>query len=685
MLKAGLIFDSSAICYTNVLLIVMFLFPLHWKERKGFYTTAKWIYVIVNSLCIIANICDIVYFPFTGKRTTGSVLQEFSNEGVGQIANIIYEHAISNIHLVLAGIGLMIMFYAGFARPTFKKKEEKEKKNNTKKEEIEKNSVKKEDETEQDDKTDVEFIVEKAEEVSFTIEGKEEERREAARKKRLSYVYYYATSVVAFIIIGYTSWGLMRGGYTTATRPITISNANQYVNNPNEAGIVLNTPFSLIRTFNKKPFTVPNYMSMEEAESVYSPLHNINTDEGNNPRLKTQNPKLNVVVLILESFGKQHIGFYNKSNNENGKSGDKATFTPFLDKFIADSCYTFRYSFANGHRSIEGMPSVLSSIPSFVEAFFLTPASLNNLSGLARELSENKGYTSAFFHGAENGSMGFEAFARSTGFQQYFGLTEYCQDNRYHGKDDFDGTWAIWDEEFLQFYCDQMSTLQQPFITSVFTASSHSPFVVPERYNGKFPRGKHELQQCVAYSDNALRLFFEKAKTQPWFNNTIFVITADHTSGNVEQFYNTSIGQYRVPIILYAPSMPELRGYDDKTIVEQIDIMPTILGLLGYEKPYVAFGQDIFNTPTEDKFAIHWIPGTDDGYEFVKGDYLIQFDGEKISKVFMHKTDLLLEKNVINSVPKDEIKAMEKQLKAIVQQYMKRMNDNKLVISKENR
>ena len=112
---------------------------------------------------------------------------------------------------------------------------------------------------------------------------------------------------------------------------------------------------------------------------------------------------------------------------------------PFLSE-LAQKGMTFEYSYSSGRKSIDGMPSVLSSIPSFVEPFFLTPASMNDLSGIAGELSRNKGYTSAFFHGAENGSMGFQAFAKATGFQEYYGRTEYNQDPRYHGDDDFDGT-----------------------------------------------------------------------------------------------------------------------------------------------------------------------------------------------------------------------------------------------------
>ena len=95
------------------------------------------------------------------------------------------------------------------------------------------------------------------------------------------------------------------------------------------------------------------------------------------------------------------------------------------------------------------MPSILSSIPMFVEPFFLTPASMNHVSGIARLLAD-EGYETAFFHGAQRGSMGFQAFANATGFKDYYGREDFDADSRFGNDDDFDGTWAIWDEPFLR-------------------------------------------------------------------------------------------------------------------------------------------------------------------------------------------------------------------------------------------
>ena len=589
LMVAGLRFDCTAILYLNAIFIVAFLLPFHKKETRAFYKTMRWLYVAVNFVGIGANLCDCAYFPFTGRRTTWNVIQEFGNEG--NMLTIIFNEALPYWYLFIIAAGVAWVLWRCFRIP------------------------------------DIE------------------------RMRRRSHAGYYLSQTASLVVAAGLTIGGMRGGFTTAVRPITISNANQYVNRAIDAGIVLNTPFSIMRTIGKKPFVEVEYMTEREAEKLYSPLHT--------PAEGTKFKPFNVVILILESFGKQAL--------------DRG-YMPFI-KEMTYKGLSFEYSYATGRKSIDGMPSVLSSIPSFVEPFFLTPASMNDLSGIAGELSRNKGYTSAFFHGAENGSMGFQAFAKATGFQKYYGRTEYNEDPRYHGDDDFDGTWAIWDEEFLSYYCDQMTDMKQPFVTSVFTASSHPPFALPDRYKDKFPPTDPRIFGSISYSDYAVRRFFEKAEKQPWFKNTIFVITADHMCQSVDPQYTTDLGCYKVPIIIYAPAIPELSGVEKDRIVAQTDIMPTVLGLLGYDKPYVAFGQDVLHTEASQTFAVNYFGGSG-YYQFLQGDWMMQFDGQKVVHAYKFKTDSLLRHDLRGKHPRE----YEQRLKSIIQQYMKRMNHNQLVV-----
>ena len=604
---AGLLFDTPAILYTNAIILLMFLLPLHWKERPGYYRVARWIYTIVNSIAVYMNLMDCVYFPFTGKRTTASIFAEFSNESTGEMLKIFGGQFLSHWYLVLLAALVTWAFWKLF-RPDSK----------------------------------------------------------SSTPGRYPTTRYYIVQLVSLLIAIPLCIGAIRGGFTKATRPITISNANQYVNRPAETGIVLNTPFSIFRTLKKTPFVVPDYMSDEEAASLYTPLHQPADNAAFTPR--------NVVVLILESYSKQHIGFYNKTL----RGGTYKGFTPFLDSLITSGAMTWRYSYANGRKSIEGMPSVLSSLPNFVEPLFLTPASLNSMSGLARELGENKGYTTAFFHGAQNSSMGFHAFARATGFQRYYGRDEFNADPGFNGDGDFDGTWAIWDEEFFQFFAQQMGKMQEPFMTALFSASSHDPFVVPEKYEGRFPQGERPLQQCIAYTDYALKRFFEEASKQPWFKNTLFVITADHVSQQIDPFYCTTLGNYCVPIILYAPGDESLHGYDEERVVEQIDIMPTVLAYLHYDKPYIAFGRDMLGA--EEGFALHWLPESS-SYEYVWGDYALQFDGKQVTSAYEFRTDSTFTHNVLGTMPVATRERMTRHMESVIQQYMQRMTSDQLVVT----
>ena len=390
---------------------------------------------------------------------------------------------------------------------------------------------------------------------------------------------------------------------------------------------------------------------------MYTPIHT--------PNDSAAVVKKNVVVLIVESFGREYIGALNKDL----EGGKYKGYTPYVDALIGKST-TFQYSFCNGRKSIDGMPSVLSSIPMFVEPFILTPSSMNDYTGLAGILGQ-EGYETAFFHGAQNGSMGFQAFAQKTGFKHYFGRTEY---EAAKGTDDFDGTWAIWDEPFLQYYAEEMGKMKQPFMTAVFTASSHHPFVIPEQYKQQFPEGKLEIQKCIRYTDMAIGKFFETASKQPWFENTIFVLTSDHTNMSDHDYYQTDLGGFCSPIIIYEPSHSEGQVIDK--IAQHIDILPTVLGMLGYQKPYFGFGIDLLNTPSEDTWAVNYLSGI---YQYVRNGYVLQFDGQKTKGIYS-LSDSLMQQNLIHqpSVVSHQSQ-MERELKAIIQQYMERMTQNRLM------
>ena len=593
--QGGLLFDTSAILYTNALYVVMMLFPLHWKENKIYHKVCQWLFVVVNSITFAINLADSVYFRYTMRRTTTTVFEEFSNEG--NLGSIIGTEFLNHWYLVLLFALVVFLLWRCYVEPSI-------------------------------------------------------------NSHSLKWWRYDVACLLSLLLFAPFCVAGMRGGFTTAVRPITISNANQYASRPVDAALALNTPFALIRSIGKNVFVVPHYFSDEKAlASMYTPIHT--------PNDSAAVVKKNVVVLIVESFGREYIGALNKDL----EGGKYKGYTPYVDALIGKST-TFQYSFCNGRKSIDGMPSVLSSIPMFVEPFILTPSSMNDYTGLAGILGQ-EGYETAFFHGAQNGSMGFQAFAQKTGFKHYFGRTEY---EAAKGTDDFDGTWAIWDEPFLQYYAEEMGKMKQPFMTAVFTASSHHPFVIPEQYKQQFLEGKLEIQKCIRYTDMAIGKFFETASKQPWFENTIFVLTSDHTNMSDHDYYQTDLGGFCSPIIIYEPSHPEGQVIDK--IAQHIDILPTVLGMLGYQKPYFGFGIDLLNTPSEDTWAVNYLSGI---YQYVRNGYVLQFDGQKTKGIYS-LSDSLMQQNLIHqpSVVSHQSQ-MERELKAIIQQYMERMTQNRLM------
>lgn len=463
---------------------------------------------------------------------------------------------------------------------------------------------------------------------------------------------YIALSILSLIVFSGLSVVGMRGGYMPSTRPISMNNAGKYVSSTEEMSLVLNTPFCIIRTWGKKAFEVKNYFSSElELSKIYNPVRV--------PNPKDTLKRDNVVVIILESFSREFIGSLNKELGEGTYKG----YTPFIDSLISKS-YVFPNAFANGRKSIDAIPSITASIPALVVPYVISERSGNRINSLAGLLSE-EGYETAFFHGAPNGSMGFDAFAKIAGFHHYFGKNEYGND------EGFDGVWGIWDEPFFQFFADEMNRMKEPFFTTIFSVSSHHPFKVPEQYKTQFPEEHLPLQKCIRYTDMALKEFFNKASRMPWFKNTLFVITNDHCSESDFKEYKTAVNYYASPLIFFKGD-GTLQGKDE-SLAQQIDIMPTVLGYLNYAGPYVAFGNNLFD-PSSQRFVINYL---EDSYQFLYGDYAFYFTENMMTGIFNRKSDPYLLKNLLGRVDTEKEQQL---LKAVIQQFNNRMARNRLVI-----
>jgi phosphoglycerol transferase MdoB-like AlkP superfamily enzyme len=461
---------------------------------------------------------------------------------------------------------------------------------------------------------------------------------------------YFIFSIINFLLIATLIVGGIRGDFKKSTRPINILDASRYVQNSSQADVVLNTPFAIIRTWNTNTFKKVNFVTQSQIDTLIAPIKQYK----NNPPTKP-----NVVILILESFAKEYNGRFNKNTNIPNYKG----YTPFVDS-LANHSLIYTNAYANGWKSIHGVSSVIAGIPSFQDAFTSSPYPKQRIESLVSVL-KSEGYDTSFFHGGFNGSMGFLGFGNILGYDHYYGKTEYNNDA------DFDGVWGIWDEPYFQFMKRTLDKKQQPFMATLFSLTSHEPYKVPEKYKGKFPKGTIDIDESIGYTDFALKRFFNEAKKQPWYNNTIFVLVADHGNTVAYDEYLKEFNRHTIPILFFSPNGKYVG--ENKDFAQQIDIYPTILDMIGYQKPFRSFGRSLIGDTKVPPFAIRYFS---DVYSFMSGNYICCFDGQK-AVGFYAKEDKGMEHNLIKN-RNAEMDLLEIKCKAFIQDYMERIIDRKL-------
>lgn len=446
-------------------------------------------------------------------------------------------------------------------------------------------------------------------------------------------------SFIFISLIGTTLLGI-RGGLQKV--PIVLMDAANYTS-PKCIPILINTPFTILKSIDLTEIHLIRAFNEVELEKVYSPIHPANTGGFINN---------NVCIIILESFSKEYTGI-----------GKRISYTPFLDSLMSKSIL-FSNGISNSKTSINAIPAIIASMPCFLDNQYLNSIYSNNSLQTLPNTLKDKGYQSVFFHGGTNGTLNLNSFAKLAGYDSYYGRSEY------NNESDYDGQWGIWDEPFLKRVVTETSKLKQPFFTSIFTLSSHNPYKVPEKYKGKFPKGNYDIIESIGYTDFALKQFFNDASKQPWFDNTLFVITPDHTSISADAFYANIIGQYSIPIMMYKKGIsPKI---EPKTM-QQIDIMPTVLDYLNYDKPYYSLGKSSFSNNGQP--AIYY-PGPD--FYCTQDSFLYVFRNCTFIEKYNFKKDSFLAKNVLD---KQRDKALEKFCTAFIQTYNRDVINNTTTIN----
>lgn len=360
--------------------------------------------------------------------------------------------------------------------------------------------------------------------------------------------------VVVFILMG--TLILSRGGLQE--KPISYVDAKVF-NHPFAHELILNSSFTLMKSFGKNSLEKFHTMDDEAMLSLLN-LHEVPpspvTAAGPNHR--------NVVILILESFSREYVSEMN---------------TPFFLHLASEGLY-FKNSYANARRSVEGMAAIMAGIPSLMDDPYLSSEfSTNKMVSLGQTLKD-LGYETSFFHGAQNGSMRFDAFTHAAGFDHYHGKNEFLK--KTSDKKDDDGAWGIYDGPFLQYSCDEISLMKPPFLTGIFTISSHVPFRIPEAFHQTMVGTEREklspLLKSIYYTDQSLKAFFDCAKEKPWFKDTLFVLMADHTGPALTE--NGSFTSfYEIPILFYGAGTKDVK-VDTHEFAQHIDVLPTIMDFL---------------------------------------------------------------------------------------------------------
>lgn len=577
----GLRTDSFSIVVSNSLFILLSVLPLNGFWQAGYQRVIKWVYVIGNALFVALNCIDIAYFPFIRKRSGADLLEQIG--GQSDVLSLIPSFIRDFWWALLLYVLLLFFMHYLYTR------------------------------------------------ISLPVHNP------YSRKQPKHWL------VISALFILSTGFSVLavRGGLQRV--PITIVEAAAMVS-PEEAPIVFNTPFTLIKSLEEKPLSEYSFYSPDELASIYQPIRHYRDS------IFTQE---NVVVIILESFAREYTKLGRKS------------ITPFLDSLM-DWSLVCENAFSNGSKSIEGIPAILSGMPSFMENPFInSPYSLNNQTSLAGILNQ-EGYHTAFFHGGINGTMNFDSWAALAGYTRYFGKKEY-NNNR-----DFDQVWGIWDEPFLHYSVKEMNAFKTPFHTAIFTLSSHHPYKIPEQYSEIFPKGDLENSQSIAYADYALRMFFNSAKQTNWYSNTLFVLTADHGSVSNHPFYRNVVGHQGIPVLFFRPDNSLKRMH--KPVFSQIDILPSTLNLLGYNKPFFSFGESF----SEEKYGNDYFYAN--GTHFLYGDSMMfSFKAGEHIQTFNYRADSSLSQNRIHKHPVLDSVATLK-FKAFLQTYNYSLIHNKCTL-----
>lgn len=319
-------------------------------------------------------------------------------------------------------------------------------------------------------------------------------------------------------------------------------------------------------------------------------------------QLSTHNnsePKHNIVIILLEGWSSIYIDSFRHNNFK---------VTPNFDR-LAQEGIIYQNFFANGQRSIDGLTSLFTGIPRVAGLNILGRGLELSEISLIGNLAKQNGYQTLAMQSSKRTSFRIDAIARLAGFDDYYGAEDIPPLNiESSGKLPYFGAW---DNDTFDFLHGKIEETKPPFLAFAFSSSTHVPFISPGKEWEQYPHNDNDVNgflNTMYYADHALGNFMEKAKQSDWFDDTVFIFLADHTTGfaktNLETAENKqeiesrnskyeNIENFRIPLLIYSPKL--LRPKVDQRVASQADILPSLVDLMNWEGKFSTLSNSIFS------------------------------------------------------------------------------------------
>lgn len=376
-------------------------------------------------------------------------------------------------------------------------------------------------------------------------------------------------------------------------------------------------------------------------------------------------PIRNVVVILMESFAGHSVGAL----------GSDANITPNFDRLSKEGLL-FDHFFSNGTHTHQGMFATMACFPNLpgFEYLMQTPEGSHKLSGLPQLLSAGRNYDDVYVY---NGNF---AWDNQSGFFSNQGMTNFV------GRDDFvnpvfsDPTWGVSDQDMFDRGAQELKARQdgKPFYALLQTLSNHTPYALPENLPVERVTGHGSLDEhltAMRYSDWALGQFFEKAKKEPYFKNTLFVVLGDHGFGNNRQLTEMDLGRFNVPMLLIGPGVQEKFGRRSSIVGTQVDVVPTIMGRLGGQTRNQCWGRDLLNLPEGDKgFGVIKPSGSEQVVAIISGNRILIEPTEMPAKLLTYTLGATPHAEEVPNAPDTE--ELKRKLESFLQTATKSLLDN---------